>query len=434
MRVMAVGAAKLTSEIILMNQHTVVLAADSAVSFTDADNRPLGYLNGVQKIFTLDDEGPICVMIYGTTVYCNVHWKVIFDEFVNRTKSRISNIEECAELLMRFLANIKDEAGFEMGDDVFYSNFDDYIERFVFQYREILRSNGWGRGGSGSDSDPEVARVSLEDMRSEITLADDGDATPRMRSICDAAPPFKDFLAQHLDACVESNLAFALKSAAKGIPDDVVRGLKLLVSEAMCLNWFPRGEKLTGLVIAGFGKGHVIPGAVQIECSGGFAGFLPSAVSVLRPSNSPAPPAVFRQFAMQDLLSALIDGSTPEFLYAFDDALWRVLDEKTREFDAEVGASQRRINRSEKDKDIVASIFSAIVEEFRTVRLNHGIGRYRKIVADIEESPQELLTEYARKLMRINLYGMEVLHESAVARPIRIFSLSKGKIIEELES
>jgi hypothetical protein len=373
-------------------------------------------------------------MICGSANYCGVQWKTIFDEFVSRRKSKISNVEECAEHLVEFLANIKDEAGFEIQDILFYDNFDDYIERFVALYRLLLHSNGWGY--EDADADADVARVSLEDMRSEITLAGDGDgnATPRMRSICNATPSFKAFLAQHLDIFLEKNLAHALGSGSKNIPDEVVRDLKLLVAEAMCLNWFPRGEKMTGLVIAGFGKGHSIPGAIQIECSGGFAGFLPSAVSVLRSSNNPAPPSLFRQFAMQDLLAALIFGSTPEFVAMFDKAIWRVIEGKIAELDAGAGASKRRVNRSEKDKNIVRSIYSSIIYEFNNARKIHSSARMDKMLADMDYSPQELLSEYAKKLMRINLYGMEVLHQQSVARPVRLFTLSKGKIVEDLES
>ena len=36
--------------------------------------------------------------------------------------------------------------------------------------------------------------------------------------------------------------------------------------------------------------------------------------------------------------------------------------------------------------------------------------------------------------MRINIQGMEVLHNSSVGKPIRVFAISKGRVVEELET
>ena len=111
-----------TSEVIVMNQHTSVLAADSAVTF-----RGKRYLNGVQKIFPLDKAGPVYAMIYGNGSYCDLEWKVIFDEFSKKYSERQESIINHTENFIRFLANIKTESTIKIDDKVFLYNFDDVI-------------------------------------------------------------------------------------------------------------------------------------------------------------------------------------------------------------------------------------------------------------------------------------------------------------------
>ena len=420
----------MTSEVILMNQHTVVLAADSAVTFRDGRSSATSYLNGVQKIFTLDDQGPICAMIYGSGSYCGLQWRVVFEEFADKYRSTCDTVEAYSATLVKFLANIKEEAGFEIDDARYYHNFDQYIERFTYQFCDLLIERGWENAPERSDA----AEGALDALRESIRGGDDSGASPQMRSICDTSPPFESFLKEHLDDCMDVNLGWFLEDDVKDLPEDVVKALKLLVTEAMCLNWFPTGEYSTGVVLAGFGRGQPIPGAISIEFSGGFAGFLPSSVSVLRASNSPVPSAVFQTFAQQDLLTALVDGVTPDFQEILRHNLIELVTEKLKSLEADDDASRSRKLRSSKDQKLVVNVVLSISQALDDTTATHREERLRTIRSDISQSPPDLLLEYAKKLMRINIQGMELLHNSSVGKPMRVFAISKGRVVEELES
>ena len=62
--------------------------------------------------------------------------------------------------------------------------------------------------------------------------------------------------------------------------------------------------------------------------------------------------------------------------------------------------------------------------------MHHGLF----VCYSFSQCPPDLLLEYAKKLMRINIQGMEVLHNSSVGKPIRVFAISKGRVVEELET
>ena len=420
----------MTSEVILMNQHTVVLAADSAVTFRDGRSSATSYLNGVQKIFTLDDQGPICAMIYGSGSYCGLQWRIVFEEFANTYRASCDTVETYAEKLVKFLANIKEEAGFEIDDARYYQNFDQYIERFTYQFCDLLVDRGW----ENAEDRQAAAEQALEALRESIRGGDDSGSSPQMRAICDTSPPFETFLKEHLDACMDINLGWFLEDDVKDLPETVVKDLKLLVTEAMCLNWFPTGEYSTGVVLAGFGKAQPIPGAISIEFSGGFAGFLPSSVSVLRATNSPVPSAVFQTFAQHDLLTALVDGVTPDFQMILRRKLLDAIIERHKSLVVAEDASRSRKLRAHKDQKLVMDVFLSIAQALDSTTTDHRVERLGTIRSDISQCPPDLLLEYAKKLMRINIQGMEVLHNSSVGKPIRVFAISKGRVVEELET
>jgi hypothetical protein len=66
-----------------MNQHALVLAADSAttVRFWNKGKREVRYFKGANKLFQLSNHHPVGLMIYGTATLHEIPWELIVKEF-----------------------------------------------------------------------------------------------------------------------------------------------------------------------------------------------------------------------------------------------------------------------------------------------------------------------------------------------------------------
>ena len=93
----------MTAEISIMNKHGIVLAADSAVTFSQSNGAQKAY-NSANKLFTLGHKHSVGIMIYGNAEFMSVPWEIIIKEF-RRTLSvnELNNLEEYATKFVEFI-------------------------------------------------------------------------------------------------------------------------------------------------------------------------------------------------------------------------------------------------------------------------------------------------------------------------------------------
>jgi len=98
----------LTTEVVVMNQLAVALAADSAVTITSENGNKI--YNSANKLFSLSSFCPIGVMIYGSADLMEMPWETLiklYREYLGKTK--FSKVSEYARHFLDFLKdNCKD--------------------------------------------------------------------------------------------------------------------------------------------------------------------------------------------------------------------------------------------------------------------------------------------------------------------------------------
>ena len=62
----------MTALVSILNKRAAVIAADSAVTITNGDNRKI--INTATKIFRLSSKNPIGVMIYSSAEFMGIPW------------------------------------------------------------------------------------------------------------------------------------------------------------------------------------------------------------------------------------------------------------------------------------------------------------------------------------------------------------------------
>lgn len=97
---------KMTCEIVIMNQHAVALAADSAMTVERWVNnkKETRYFKGSNKIFQLTHNDPVGLMIFDTALLQGVPWDLIVKEYRNQQKVQYPTLKEYADSLFAYIA------------------------------------------------------------------------------------------------------------------------------------------------------------------------------------------------------------------------------------------------------------------------------------------------------------------------------------------
>lgn len=124
----------MTAEIGVLNMRGVALAADSAVTIGNAK-----VMNNARKLFTLDSQHSVGIMIYGNATIMGVPWEVLITLFRKDVSDKVpASLDRYGELFFKFIqdSNIFDksvltnEAVYNYGSDIL-SVIQDEIQPFV---------------------------------------------------------------------------------------------------------------------------------------------------------------------------------------------------------------------------------------------------------------------------------------------------------------
>ncbi|MDZ7796172.1 MAG: hypothetical protein U5N56_03610 [Candidatus Marinimicrobia bacterium] len=92
----------MTTEIAIMNKTAIALAADSAVTVSNADKNLKTY-NTANKVFALSKYAPVGIMIYGNADLTGVPWETIIKMFREYLSDQRKNkLEEYCDLFLEY--------------------------------------------------------------------------------------------------------------------------------------------------------------------------------------------------------------------------------------------------------------------------------------------------------------------------------------------
>ena len=94
----------MTAEIAIMNKTAVALAADSAVTIHGYGRSKHKIYQSAIKIFSLEYELPIGIMIFNNAEFMDIPWETIIKEFRREVRARDS-VEDYWEQLRKFLCH-----------------------------------------------------------------------------------------------------------------------------------------------------------------------------------------------------------------------------------------------------------------------------------------------------------------------------------------
>ena len=94
----------MTSEVLILNKHAIVLGADSAVTTSGADSGQSRYSKSANKIFELAQNGSIAATIYGNSHIDSVPWELAIKLFRRHLgKTTFPKVNDYSTALVAFL-------------------------------------------------------------------------------------------------------------------------------------------------------------------------------------------------------------------------------------------------------------------------------------------------------------------------------------------
>jgi hypothetical protein len=387
----------MTSEIAVMNQRAVALAADSAVTLIDGGT--VVVRNEQRKLFNLIEGQPVGIMFFGVADMLGHPWDHIIEHYQKRRKEAPkSHVSDYGASFTSMLDNL-DEFFPPDRQKEDYRRLLASVFRHIFAYAQFLRESSDDPALVADDT--KVLEMAIERVWREYQQREDG--APRRDLPCFPQGFAKNVATRHAGQISElmgyGFGQFALSAQAEQQLKDI--GVFCVVKDLFL-------EDVSGLVFAGFGKDDRYPSVVTYYVSAVVDGIAKrSEVSVDTIDNETR--SKVRVFADSEVTHAFlrgIDFNLERRLYAgFRMLLHGVVDEVIAAF-PNATDSVRADLRQRFQSDFVPRYFDA----FRGM-----IGEYQQhafinpVLRVLEIAGRTELAETARSLVELNVFKKRIM-------------------------
>lgn len=257
----------MTSEIAVMNQRCVALAADSAVTLIDGER--IVVRTDQRKLFDLGHGLPVAVMFFGVADIMGHPWDVVIEHF--RKKARPGAQPHVRDYAARFTGTLDNLEEFfpreAQGDE--YKRLLASVFRFVLYLAEHLRQTAAKEGRSASGD--EVFRQAVGLVWKRYQFDENGKARPDLPCF---PPGFADKVAQDYAGVIAELIGQGFPKLA--LDADMQQKLRDIAVFCVVKDLFL--EDVTGLVFAGYGAAERYPSVVVCNASAVVGGILKRSV------------------------------------------------------------------------------------------------------------------------------------------------------------
>lgn len=391
----------MTSEICVMNRHSLVLAADSAATVSRWENgkKEERYFKGSNKIFQLSNSEPVGIMIYDSADLQRIPWEIIVKTFRSELASK--SFRSVREYGLQFLSFIECHRGLFPSaylDELLVENVDQIMIRFL----NMINDDDAVKAASADASAVIEAKKATLDNYLAVT-----------RTFPLVAPLTEEDLAAakakhlpRLEAEAETDLGLFSDSAPLDKISLVDLGLEALFRRPGIF------LSQTGIVIAGYGTDDFFPSHVEFSCLG-FVGERLCATEKGDHAITQRDSGFFKAFATTAMADTFTMGFGPDVLNLVRSHLHDVL----KDFAAKLSASPPNL------VDLVEEAVIAHTDKWTTdVFERHG-RPLRRVIGSL---PTDELAELAETLVMLESLKEKVTSPSeSVGGPIDVAIITK---------
>jgi len=251
----------LTSEVAVMNQRGIALAADSAVTLIEGGT--VIVRNDQRKLYNLADGLPVGVMFFGIADIMGHPWEVLLDHFQKKAKPRpMPHVGDYAAKFTAMLDNLEEFfPRARQKDD--YRRLLASVFRFILQFASFLRASNERQGVT----DAQILRQAIDLVWHRYQFRED--ETPRGDLAC-FPPGFGAAVARDYAGVIDELIVYGFSNF--NLDKQSEQRLRDIAVFCVVKDLFI--EDVTGLVFAGYGSEDRYPAVVTYNVSAVVGGYV----------------------------------------------------------------------------------------------------------------------------------------------------------------
>jgi hypothetical protein len=397
----------MTSEVAILNQEAVALAADSAVT-VDTGGSPKVFITN--KIFALSKLHPVGVMVYSNAQFMSTPWETIIKEYRAGAAGRSfpTLLGHCTDFL-RYLER--------------HHSFSQPAEQRAFVYRrslvilheikvDVLNACETLFYGAGS-----VTKATSVDVAREVIVSTLSTLRNRM-----ASRGIRQARAASVLRTYRQSIANAIGVVFEKFP--LSRAMRAALLRICAMAVFVADIDYSGLVFAGFGRIDMYPQLFEYEMHGIANGRL---IAHPRRDCTDAS-ACIMPFAQHEMVASFMEGVEPDYQLAVEDSLEKILNKYTGiVLDHVPGLSQAARKTAEAALHKTSAQRAALVEYIGGLDAFSKTNYSQPIVDVVDFLPKQELATMAEALVALQSLKRRISMEAeTVGGPIDVALISKG--------
>ncbi|AZW14917.1 hypothetical protein CS344_23865 [Bordetella bronchiseptica] len=248
----------MTCEVAVLNKYAVVIAADSAVTYTNGNGEPR-YSKGGNKIFQLSHHDPIGLMIYDSGQFLGVPWEIVIKDFRNELgRTSFDTVNEYASHFLEYVRS--NEFFFPPAQRA--EEFASLVSRLSIKFivEAVKEHSVLGDAGSETEQRKQAWDIYESNVRSTLPAIADDLSAELPGLIEGARTGLREEMGKTLSAIDAAGHAKVCDFLS---PEDLIG----FAVETATRDYATHSSN-TGLVFCGFGRNEHFPALVEHQFSG----------------------------------------------------------------------------------------------------------------------------------------------------------------------
>ena len=389
----------MTSEVVLMNNKAVAVAADSVVTVA-VEGVPRKTFTGVQKLFEISEGNPVAMMIYANAEIMGLPWKTVINNYIAKSKKlKFGTVKEYAEDFFKFIDKNTKLFPEKLQRDQYELMLKSVIHTIEARAQNI---RNFVLAQENAPDDNELIAIAVNQIYDRVTL-DEWDE-PRKDLTC-FPNGYAEGLAKKYAKQIEAVLGEFLNTYT--LSESVQAKVRELPVLIVTKHYFPQGWPYSGIVFAGYGKDQVHPEICSYEVSNVIGGYIKRGDHIFS-TLSNEEPVVIQPFAQDRMIRTLLYGIDPMLESLI---IYKTFELVPRLMDQILGAVPD-LTEEQVEKALEAmqeeDLGETINDFFGTIFQHQAIHHMVPIYSAIQALPEHELASTAESLVSFNSFQQRV--------------------------
>ncbi|SER64940.1 hypothetical protein SAMN04487944_107137 [Gracilibacillus ureilyticus] len=395
----------MTAEVVIMNKQGMALAADSAITREDVKK----VYNTANKLFSLSEEQPVGIMVYGAASFMEIPWEVIIKSYRKYVGERtFSTLQQYMDDFLDFLRHDDRFKNPQTEEVIIYRTFSGILKQIV---REIDADINQREEEATNNT---VLQLMEQYIDENIDLYQKKDKVIEELNFIDFEENYRKVISEIEEDLISFEITETLKEK-----------LMKLAYEAVKSNYFSLGS--SGFVIAGYGEKDLFPHLLNYRLEGfvlsqlKYTKELEKQISYTNQQLDGTAAVV--PFAQKEMIDSFMGGIEP----LMQDAIFNIVEKVLTDYPAQI---QKHVDISF-SKDHVSAIEKLGKDVYHSI--NDAVWEYKQsnyiepLLSIVRSLPKEDLADMAETLINLTSFKRRVSSVTeSVGPPVDVAIITKG--------